>query len=160
MPLEIERKFLVKGDFKRFSHQHFRVKQAYISSVSERTVRIRVKDQQAYITIKGSSDKTGTSRFEWEREIPVHEADDLLKICEPGIIDKTRYLVLFDNHIWEVDEFHGENEGLLIAELELNDKDESFKKPEWLGEEVTGDVRYYNSSLIKHPYTRWRQNLI
>lgn len=155
MPIEIERKFLVTGEFRSFSHKHFRVKQAYISSLSERTVRIRIKGHKAYITIKGGSDKSGTSRFEWEKEIPVNEAEDLFKICEPGIIDKTRYLVHFDNHIWEVDEFHGENEGLLIAELELSRKDESFKKPGWVGAEVSGDVRYYNSSLSKHPYTRW-----
>ena len=155
MPIEIERKFLVTGEFKKFSHQHFRVKQAYILSVPKRTVRVRIKGQQAYITIKGVPDKSGTSRFEWEKEIPVNEAEDLLKICEPGIIDKTRYLVHYDKHIWEVDEFHGNNEGLLIAELELSRRDESFKKPAWVGEEVSGDVRYYNSSLSKHPYKRW-----
>ena len=156
MAQEIERKFLVKGDFKGEAYKETRITQGYLSSVPERTVRVRVKGDKGFITIKGIGDETGASRYEWEKEIPVGEVQELLKICEPGVIDKTRYLVKHGDHTYEVDEFYGDNEGLVIAEVELQTADESFAKPEWLGEEVTGDVRYYNSMLMKTPYKEWK----
>ena len=116
---------------------------------------MRVKEEKGYITIKGKGNDSGASRYEWEKEIPVDEVKELLKLCEPGIIDKTRYLVKAGEHTFEVDEFYGENEGLVMAEVELKDENENFIKPAWLGEEVTGDVKYYNSMLMKHPYTKW-----
>ena len=155
MAQEIERKFLVKGDFKADSFKATRITQGYLSSVPERTVRVRVKGEKGYITIKGKGNDSGASRYEWEKEIPVDEVKELLKLCEPGIIDKTRYLVKAGEHTFEVDEFYGENEGLVMAEVELKDESENFIKPAWLGEEVTGDVKYYNSMLMKHPYTKW-----
>ena len=155
MAQEIERKFLVKGDFKADSFKATRITQGYLSSVPERTVRVRVKGEKGYITIKGKGNDSGASRYEWEKEIPVDEVKELLKLCEPGIIDKTRYLVKAGEHTFEVDEFYGENEGLGMAEVELKDESENFIKPAWLGEEVTGDVKYYNSMLMKHPYTKW-----
>ena len=155
MAQEIERKFLVKGDFKADSFKATRITQGYLSSVPERTVRMRVKGEKGYITIKGKGNDSGASRYEWEKEIPVDEVKELLKLCEPGIIDKTRYLVKAGEHTFEVDEFYGENEGLVMAEVELKDENENFIKPAWLGEEVTGDVKYYNSMLMKHPYTKW-----
>ena len=156
MAQEIERKFLVDGDFKSEAFKETRITQGYLSSVPERTVRVRVKGDKGFITIKGIGDETGASRYEWEKEIPVDEVKELLKICEPGVIDKTRYLVKHGDHIYEVDEFYGDNEGLVIAEVELQSADESFEKPQWLGEEVTGDVRYYNSMLMKTPYKEWK----
>ena len=155
MAQEIERKFLVKGDFKADSFKATRITQGYLSSVPERTVRVRVKGEKGYITIKGKGNDSGASRYEWEKEILVDEVKELLKLCEPGIIDKTRYLVKAGEHTFEVDEFYGENEGLVMAEVELKDENENFIKPAWLGEEVTGDVKYYNSMLMKHPYTKW-----
>lgn len=155
MGQEIERKFLVDGDFKPFATKSTRITQGYLSSVPERTVRIRVKGDKGYITIKGIGSESGASRFEWEKEIPLEEAKQLLAICEPGVIDKTRYLVPVDGHTFEVDEFYGDNEGLTVAEIELGSEDESFTRPAWLGKEVTGDVRYYNAMLMKHPFTRW-----
>lgn len=155
MTQEIERKFLVTGDFKSQAIKSMRIAQGYLSSVPERTVRVRVADNKGYITIKGIADSSGVSRYEWEKEIPINEAEELLKICEPGIIDKTRYLVPVNEHIYEIDEFYDDNEGLVVAEIELNSIDEAFGKPEWIGEEVTGDARYYNSMLIKNPYKNW-----
>ncbi len=155
MSTEIERKFLVAGDFKPFAHKATRIVQGYLSSVPERTVRVRVKGEKGYLTIKGIGNASGASRYEWEREVPVNEIEELLKICEPGVIDKTRHLVTVGSHTFEVDEFHGENEGLVLAELELASEGEAFESPAWLGEEVTGDVRYYNSMLMKQPFTSW-----
>ena len=155
MAQEIERKFLVKGDFKADSFKATRITQGYLSSVPERTVRVRVKGEKGYITIKGKGNDSGASRYEWEKEIPVDEVKELLKLCEPGMIDKTRYLVRSGNHVFEVDEFYGENEGLIVAEVELGTEDEAFVKPGFIGEEVTGDVRYYNSHLMKKPYKTW-----
>lgn len=155
MANEIERKFLVKGEFKKFSHKATRIVQGYLSSVPERTVRVRIKGDKAYLTIKGIGNISGATRYEWEREIPFNEAEELLKICEPGVIDKIRYLVNVGNHTYEVDEFFGKNNGLIIAELELSTENESFEKPEWIGDEVTGDTKYYNSMLMKNPYTKW-----
>lgn len=155
MAQEIERKFLVDGEFKALATKSTRITQGYLSSLPERTVRVRTKGDKGYITIKGKGDATGASRYEWEKEIPVSEVEELLKICEPGVIDKTRFLVPVGNHTFEVDEFYGENEGLIVAEVELNAIDESFDRPEWLGKEVTGDVRYYNSMLMKNPFKNW-----
>ena len=155
MGQEIERKFLVKGDFKSFANSHKRIVQGYLCSAPERNVRIRIKESTAYITVKGESNESGTSRYEWEKEIPIHEARELLKLCEEGIIDKTRFLVPVGNHTYEVDEFYGENEGLVVAEIELSNENESFEKPDWLGEEVTGDLRYYNANLKSLPFTKW-----
>ena len=155
MAQEIERKFLVKGDFKSEAFKATRITQGYLCSVPERTVRVRVKGDKGFITIKGIGDESGASRFEWEKEIPVAEVQDLLKLCEPGIIDKTRYLVKAGEFTFEVDEFYGENEGLTVAEVELPDENAVFEHPEWLGEEVTGDKRYYNSMLMKNPYKNW-----
>ena len=155
MAQEIERKFLVRGDFKSEVTKATRITQGYLSSVPERTVRVRVKGDKGYITVKGIGSDSGASRFEWEKEIPVEDVRELLKICEPGVIDKTRYLVPAGRHTFEVDEFYGDNEGLVVAEVELSSEDEEFVRPEWLGEEVTGDARYYNSMLMKKPYKTW-----
>lgn len=155
MAQEIERKFLVAGEFKSLAKKATRITQGYLSSVPERTVRVRIKGEKGFITIKGIGSASGASRYEWEKEIPTAEVEELLKICEPGVIDKTRYLVEAGAHTYEVDEFYGDNEGLVVAEVELASEDENFVKPEWLGEEVTGDVRYYNSMLMKNPYKNW-----
>lgn len=155
MAQEIERKFLVKGDFKSFSTKATRITQGYLSSVPERIVRVRIKGDKGFITIKGKSNASGINRYEWEKEIPVSEIEELLKICEPGVIDKRRFLVKVGAHTYEVDEFYGENQGLVVAEIELAAEEEEFEKPLWLGEEVSGDVRYYNSMLIKNPFTKW-----
>ena len=155
MAQEIERKFLVIGDFKSQAFEQSRIVQGYISSARGRTVRVRIRNGRGYLTIKGASNESGTSRYEWEKELPLHEAEELMKLCEPGVIDKTRYLVRSGRHTFEVDEFYGENEGLVVAEVELTSEDEAFEKPDFIGREVTGDVRYYNSQLMKHPYTVW-----
>ena len=155
MALEIEKKFLVTGDFTKESTKATRITQGYLSSVPERTVRVRIKGDKGYITIKGIGSASGASRFEWEKEIPVSEVEQLLAICEPGVIDKTRHLVISGKHTFEVDVFHGDNDGLILAEVELSSEDEAFVKPGWLGQEVTGDTRYYNSMLMKNPFKRW-----
>ncbi|SEA82649.1 CYTH domain-containing protein [Flavobacterium gillisiae] len=155
--IEIERKFLVTSDtYKKEAFSQKRIKQGYLSSVPERTVRVRTKGDKAFITIKGASNETGMSRFEWEKEIPVDEANKLLLLCEKGVIDKTRFEVKIGNHIYEIDEFYGENKGLVVAEIELHSEDETFEKPNWLGKEVTNDNRYYNSNLSINPFTNWR----
>jgi CYTH domain-containing protein len=155
MSLEIERKFLVSGEFRNLAATASNIFQGYISCSPGRTVRVRIRDDRGYLTIKGKSGESGISRYEWEKEIPVNEARELLLLCEPGIIDKTRYIVYSGNHIIEVDEFHGSNEGLIMAEVELSHENEIFEKPSWLGEEVTGDPRYYNASLSVKPYNAW-----
>lgn len=155
MPQEIERKFLVTGEFQSRAYAATHVAQGYLCSSPERCVRVRLRDGKGYLTIKGASNASGTSRYEWEREIPQEEARELLKLCEPGLIDKTRYLIRHGQHIIEVDEFHGDNEGLVMAEVELGSEDEPFDPPAFLGREVTGDVRYYNAYLARHPYTTW-----
>ena len=147
---------MVNGDFKSDAFKATRITQGYLSSVPERTVRVRVKGDKGFITIKGIGNASGASRFEWEREIPVEDVKALLEICEPGVIDKTRYLVKVGPHTFEVDEFYGDNEGLTVAEVELSDENEAFDKPSWLGEEVTGDAKYYNSMLMKNPYKNWK----
>lgn len=153
--LEIERKFLVVGEYKGMSCSSSRIRQGYICSDKGRTVRVRVRNEKAYLTIKGPSDKTGMSRFEWEKEIDYDDALKLLELCVGGYIDKTRYLVEYGGHTFEVDEFYGENQGLVMAEIELKSVDEAFEKPDFLGDEVTGDRRYYNSELLRNPYSKW-----
>lgn len=153
---ETERKFLVlTNDFITEAYSEKRITQGYLSSHPERTVRVRVKGDKGYLTIKGKSNASGTTRMEWETEIPVAEAQQLLALCEKGTIDKTRYEVKAGNHVIEVDIFHGENEGLIMAEIELEDENEAFVKPGWLGQEVTGDERFYNAYLSHNPYTSW-----
>ena len=156
MAQEIERKFLVKGEFKSEAFKATRITQGYLSSVPERTVRVRIKGDKGFITIKGIGNASGASRYEWEKEIPVEDVQELLKICEPGVIDKTRYLVKVGERTFEVDEFYGDNEGLTMAEVELPSEDAAFDRPAWLGEEVTGDRRFYNSMLMKNPYKNWK----
>lgn len=152
---EIERKFLVKGEFKSLAFSQSRIIQGYISSAHGRTVRVRIRDGKGYLTIKGASNASGTTRYEWEKELPLGEAEELMKLCEPGVIDKTRYLVRSGAHVFEVDEFYGENAGLIVAEVELSAEEEAFVKPSFVSEEVTGDPRYYNSQLMKQPYSTW-----
>jgi adenylate cyclase len=154
--IEIERKFLVTSlDFKQEAFKKIRIIQGFLNTDKERTVRVRIKDKDAFITVKGQSTKEGLRRFEWEKNIPKVEAQALLKLCEPGIIDKIRFEVDFENHIFEVDVFNGDNDGLIMAEIELKHENEAFKKPNWIGKEVTGDIKYYNSQLSKHPYNTW-----
>ena len=156
MAQEIEKKFLVtSGSYKTEAARQTRITQGYLSSVPERTVRVRIKGKSGYITIKGIGNGSGASRYEWEKEIPVSEVEELLKICEPGVIDKTRYEVKAGNHTFEVDEFYGDNEGLVVAEVELQDEQDHVEKPAWLGEEVTGQTKYYNSMLMKNPFKKW-----
>lgn len=155
MGLEIERKFLVAKDFKQQAYSHSHIVQGYICAGHGRTVRVRIRDDKGYLTIKGPSDIGGLCRYEWEKEIPIQEAQELMKLCLPGVVDKYRYLVRSGKHIFEVDEFAGENTGLVIAEVELSSEQEPYVKPDFIGEEVTGDRRYYNSYLTQHPYTTW-----
>ena len=155
MAEEIEKKFLVAGEFKSLTTKSIRITQGYLSSVPERTVRVRIKGDKGFITIKGIGNDSGASRYEWEKEIPLAEAEELLKICETGVIDKTRYLVPAGKHTFEIDEFSGDNEGLTVAEVELSAENEAFEKPAFLGQEVTGDAKYYNAMLIKNPYKKW-----
>ena len=153
---EIERKFLVKSEaFKDQAFNSYDIRQGFLNSAPERTVRIRLKNDKGLLTIKGKSSADGLSRFEWEKEIPKTDAEALLLLCEKRIIDKTRYEVKDGNHTFEVDEFYGDNQGLIIAEVELNSKTDTFEKPDWLGEEVTGDIKYYNSNLSKLPFKNW-----
>lgn len=159
MAQEIERKFLVRDNcFKDEAYESLHIVQGYLSSVPERTVRIRIKGEKGFITIKGAGSASGTTRFEWEKEIPANQAARLLEIAEPGIIDKVRYLVKNTDgiHTWEVDEFYGDNAGLVVAEVELEDENEFFDRPDWLGDEVTGNPAYYNSMLAGNPYKNWK----
>ncbi|WP_417857928.1 CYTH domain-containing protein [Xanthomarina gelatinilytica] len=154
--IEIERKFLVKNNsFKNDAFKKIHIKQGFLNSDKERTVRVRLTDSQGFLTVKGLSGNNGLSRFEWEKEISKTDAEALFELCEKGLIEKTRHLVEIGNHIFEIDEFFGDNEGLIIAEIELNHATELFKKPAWLGEEVTGNIKYYNSQLSKQPYKTW-----
>ncbi|MCU7834811.1 MAG: CYTH domain-containing protein [gamma proteobacterium symbiont of Taylorina sp.] len=156
MPFEIEKKFLVTGEqFKRDAEKQVRIVQGYLSTVHERTVRIRIKGDTGYLTIKGKGNESGTTRYEWEKEISVSDAEELLKLCEGGVIDKTRFLIKSGQHTFEVDEFYGENQGLIVAEVELEDEDEAFDKPQWIAEEVTGQDKYYNAMLMRNPYKNW-----
>lgn len=154
--IEIERKFLVtSNDFKEESEAQFEIAQGYLNSNPERTVRVRVKGDKGFLTIKGKSSESGASRFEWEKEIAIDEAKQLLLLCENGVIEKTRYHVKKGKHLFEVDVFYGQNKGLVMAEIELSDENEAFEKPNWLGKEVTNDERYYNAYLSNRPYTSW-----
>ena len=154
--IEIERKFLVlSNDFIEEAFSKKRIVQAYLSSNPERTVRVRIKEDKAFITIKGKGNETGTTRLEWETQIAVTDAEKLLSICESGMIDKIRHEIKVGNHTYEVDVFFGENTGLIVAEIELQSEEEAFEKPSWLGKEVTNDERYYNAYLSKHPYKNW-----
>ena len=146
-------------DYKKQSFSSSRITQGYICRDHGRTVRVRKRDDKAYITIKGASEDGGLSRYEFEKEITPDEADHLMKLCESGIIDKTRYLVRSGIHVFEVDEFYGENEGLVMAEVELSSNDEAFEKPSFIGKEVTGDKRFYNSFISRYPYYLWRDTL-
>lgn len=141
-------------NFKEEAFRKSRIRQGYLSSVPERTVRVRIKDETSFITIKGKSDKMGLSRLEWEIEIPLEDGEALLNLCEPGLIDKIRYEIKKGTLIFEVDEFLGENLGLIVAEIELESENQDFEKPVWLGDEVTGDIRYFNSNLARNPYTK------
>lgn len=156
MSTEIERKFLVAGDFRPFVRASERIAQGYLCTDPERTVRIRLKGEKGYITLKGAGNASGTSRHEWEYEIPGPDARELLTLCISGSIDKTRHYVPAGKHTFEVDVFYGSNEGLIVAEIELTDENEAFEHPVWLGKEVTGDNRYYNVSLSKNPYKNWK----
>ena len=168
MALEIERKFLVAGEYKSFATSSERITQGYLSSTSGRTVRVRIRGDKGYLTIKGPAlssshsrpdreSLSGFTRFEWEMEIPLPDAEAMLALCEAGVIDKTRWLIPAGDgiHTWEVDEFHGTNDGLVVAEIELRSESDSFERPSWLGPEVTGDCRYYNSQLTQHPFSSW-----
>lgn len=156
--IEIERKFLVLSDaYKNEAVTQKRIAQGYLNSNPERTVRVRTKGDQGFLTIKGKSNDSGTSRMEWEKEIPVDEAQLLLSLCEKGCIDKIRYEIKVGNHTFEVDEFFGDNAGLTIAEVELSDENEVFERPHWLGDEVTGDERFYNAYLSNNPFASWNK---
>lgn len=159
MAIEIERKFLVGGDFKSLAFSKSRIIQGYISTAHGRTVRVRIRDGRGFLTIKGPTDASGLSRYEWEKELPLKEAEELMALCEYGIIDKVRYLVRSGRHVFEVDEFFGDNFGLIVAEVELSSEEECFEKPAFLGAEVTGERRYYNSHLMKKPYKTWADSL-
>lgn len=154
--IEIERKFLVTSeDFKKEAFAKHQIAQGYLNSNPDRTVRIRIKGESGFLTIKGKNNDSGTTRFEWETEIALMEAKPLLDLCEKGILLKTRYEIQVGKHVYEVDVFHGENEGLIIAEIELSSEQEVFEKPNWLGKEVTGDNRYYNSYISQKPFAAW-----
>ncbi len=161
MHFEIERKFLVVGEFKDQAYDATRISQGYIASGNGRTVRVRIRGNKGYLTIKGPSNREGLSRYEYEREISLEDARDLMGICEPGIIDKTRYLVKSPDgrHVFEVDEFYGDNEGLVMAEVELSREDEPFLKPAFIGREVTGDRRFYNSHMRQYPFRMWKDEI-
>lgn len=153
--LEIERKFLIANDdWKQDVSNSTIIKQGYLNSTPERTVRIRVRGEKAYLTIKGKNENL--TRKEFEYEIPLAEGNELLMLCEKPIIEKIRHLVKIEHHTWEIDVFDGENKGLIVAEIELTSENELFTKPNWLGDEVSNDVRYYNSALIRFPYSKWK----
>ena len=153
---EIERKFLVSNDdFKKESFKKERIIQGFLSSVPERTVRVRLIGDQGFLTVKGIGNESGTTRFEWEKEISTADAERLLSICEPGKIEKLRYFVKAGGHVFEIDDFTGENQGLVVAEIELSDESETFIRPDWLGDEVTGKAKYYNAALSRNPYSNW-----
>ncbi|MDY0286981.1 MAG: CYTH domain-containing protein [Bacteroidales bacterium] len=156
MMVEIERKFLVKGAFPALEYVHEPIKQGFLSTDPKRTVRVRIGGTRGYITVKGPGDPSGIMRFEWEHEITLQEATALLELCEPGAIYKTRYRIPAGKHVFEVDVFHGENQGLILAEIELQSPTDEFIRPEWLGDEVTGDIRYFNAYLARNPFTTWQ----
>ena len=157
--LEIERKFLVhkRMDWKRLASSCSHIQQGYFAAVN--TVRVRIRDDKGYLTIKGPSHNGGLSRYEFEKEITLQEAQQLMLLCESGVIDKHRYLVPYAGHTFEVDEFHGDNDGLVMAEVELKSENEPFESPDFIGKEVTGDRRFYNSHMRKNPFELWRDTL-
>lgn len=156
--LEIERKFLVSSQtYRKKAISKERIVQGFLNPHPERTVRVRIKGEKGFLTVKGKSNKAGTSRFEWEKEIGVDDVDALLPFCEAGVISKVRYEVPVGEHIFEVDEFDGDNEGLVVAEIELSSETEPFEIPDWVGKEVTGEVKYYNSQLGQNPYKNWKE---
>lgn len=159
MPLEIERKFLVVSEFRDLAFKKSRIRQGYLASGKGGTVRIRTKDKMGYITIKGKTNAAGITRYEWEKNISFKDAEELLLLCTEGYIDKFRYEIQIGEHVFEVDEFLGENQGLVIAEVELGSEEEEYIRPLWLGEEVTGDRKYYNSQLVKNPFSKWDRPL-
>ncbi len=153
MGKEIERKFLLVGDTWKGLAEGIPFRQGYLNSAQERVVRVRTMGPKAALTIKGEN--VGPTRLEFEYEIPFADCEELLELCEQPLIEKTRYRIETAHLVWEVDEFHGVNEGLVVAECELESEDQEIEKPDWVGEEVTGDPRYFNSNLIAHPYTQW-----
>lgn len=159
---ETERKFLVVGEFKSLSYNATRIQQGYIASNNGRTVRVRIRGDKGYLTIKGPSGLKGITRYEFDTEIHLDDARELMEICEPGIIDKTRYLVKSPDgrHTWEIDEFYGDNEGLVLAEVELSHESEEFLKPDFIGREVTGDRRFYNSHMRSYPFKLWKEEIL
>lgn len=159
MPLEIERKFLVTGEFRHLAFKKSRIRQGYLASGKGGTVRIRTKGKKGFITIKGKSQNGGLSRYEWEKKISLEDAEELLLLCTEGLIDKYRHEIKVGEHIFEVDEFLGANQGLVVAEVELGSEEEVYIRPDWLGEEVTGDRKYYNSQLVKRPFNQWNEPL-
>lgn len=155
--LEIERKFLVvSGAFKKEAFKKEKISQAYLNKDPERSVRVRTKADKAFLSIKGKSNKSGTTRFEWEKEIPIQDAEALLELCIPETVKKIRHHIKVGKHIFEVDEFLGKNQGLILAEIELSEENEDFIKPKWVGKEVTGQVEYYNAFLSEHPFSQWK----
>lgn len=154
--IEIERKFLVKNEtYKSESIKKQLITQGYLSSDPKRSVRIRICEQNAYITIKGQTSESGASRYEWEKEINIEDAKQLMLLCREGVVTKIRHLIPFKNHTFEVDEFLKDNSGLVIAEIELSNENEDFERPRWLGKEVTGIKKYYNSQLSQNAYVNW-----
>lgn len=154
MAKEIERKFTVKGDVWRDAAAGVIYRQGYLNSAKERTVRVRVAGDKAFLTIKGIT--AGATRAEYEYEIPYADCEAMLNtLAEKPVIEKKRYKIPFGQFVWEVDEFFGENKGLIVAEIELQSEDQTFDKPDWIDQEVTGDPRYFNSSLVKHPFSKW-----
>ncbi|MBL4605193.1 MAG: CYTH domain-containing protein [Flavobacteriaceae bacterium] len=156
MALEIERKFLVTTlDYQKLSFQKKYIQQGFLNSDKNRVVRVRIIDEKGFLTIKGLSNTNGTTRFEWEKEISFDDAKELMKLCEKGIIEKYRHYHKVKNHVFEIDEFLGDNKGLIVAEIELESEDEKFEKPKYLGKEVSGDQKYFNSNLSKYSFKNW-----
>ena len=156
--MEIERKFLVKGDFEKDVLKQKRIVQGYICAEETRTVRVRIQGDEGFLTIKSPVNERGWSRYEYEQSLALNDAEELLKLCLPGVIDKVRYWIRVGNHMWEVDVFQGDNEGLIVAEIELSSEEETFELPPWVGEEVTGDAKYYNAVLSQKPFNQWQIN--
>ncbi len=159
MSVEIERKFLVTGEYKSLAYAHSHIEQGYFDTAPGRTVRVRIRDDKAFLTIKGPSNKEGLSRYEFETEVPLEDGRQMMRLCRPGRINKNRWLIKNGSHTIEVDEFFGDNEGLVMAEIELGSEEEEYVKPDFLGKEVTGDRRYYNSHLMRYPYLLWKDKV-
>jgi CYTH domain-containing protein len=154
--MEIERKFLVKNkSFIEKAYKKSRIIQGYLCSDVTRSVRVRILDDKGFLTVKSAVDERGWSRYEFETPVPLKDAEYMMQLCQPGQIDKIRHYVGHDNHVWEVDVFYGENAGLIVAEIELKSEDDSFEPPDWVGQEVSGELRYFNLMLTKRPYSTW-----